>query len=124
MKKQGLIYRTEREDGILLFRLNGEITIESEEVIKTMMPPGEEARTVLLDFIEVNYINSSGLALLIGLVRCCRDNGQTVGAVNLSDHYRKIFRMIGLNDYITIFENEGTARLLLTADNYKSVSDV
>lgn len=124
MKKQGLIYRTEREDGILLFRLNGEITIESEEVIKTMMPPGEEARTVLLDFIEVNYINSSGLALLIGLVRFCRDNGQTVGAVNLSDHYRKIFRMIGLNDYITIFENEGAARLLLTADNYKSVSDV
>jgi anti-anti-sigma factor len=113
--KQGFSFRAGREEGILLFRLIGEITAGSEEEFKGMLSPDEESGAVVLDFSAVDYINSAGLALLIGLVRRCREAGLTMGAVKLSDHYRKIFQMIGLSDYITVFDSEDAARRVLGA---------
>lgn len=121
--KRGFDFRAEREEGILLFRLNGEITVESEEKLKAMLPPDEEAGAMVLDFSGVDYINSAGLALLIGLVRRCREAGRTMGAVKLSDHYRKIFHMIGLSDYITLFDSEDAARRVLDAKDIAGGSE-
>lgn len=102
---------------MLFLRLSGDITSEGEEEFKKILPLNDQYAPVVLDFAGVDYINSAGLALLIGLVRRCRESGRPVGAVNLSGHYRKIFHMVGLNDYITVFDSEDAARLIFASGN-------
>ena len=57
---------------------------------------------VLLDFADVDYINSTGIALIVGLLAQARTSGQDVRARGLAEHYREIFRdhaALGLHDH-------------------------
>lgn len=62
------------------------------------------AARVVLDFVDVGYINSTGIALIVRLLAEARRDHREVVAVGLSDHYREIFRITRLSDYMTIAE--------------------
>jgi anti-anti-sigma factor len=57
---------------------------------------------VVLDFGSVGYINSTGIALIVRLLAEARRDHREVVAIGLSDHYREIFRITRLSDYLTI----------------------
>ena len=57
---------------------------------------------VLLDFTRVGYINSTGIALIVGLLARARTDQRPVSARGLSDHYREIFEITRLSDFMTI----------------------
>jgi anti-sigma B factor antagonist len=59
---------------------------------------------LILDFKEVDYINSSGIAVLVGILAMARAEGQEVGAIGLTDHYREVFRITRLSDFMQIYE--------------------
>jgi anti-anti-sigma factor len=61
-------------------------------------------RRVLLDFGEVDYINSTGIALIVRLLAEARRDHREVVAEGLSAHYREIFRITRLSDFLTIAE--------------------
>ena len=54
-------------------------------------------------------MNSSGIALIVELLRRARERGQALLACGLSDHYRHIFEVTRLTDYIEIHEDEDGA---------------
>jgi anti-anti-sigma factor len=60
------------------------------------------ARTVVLDFARTSYINSTGIALIVQLLANARARGITLSARGLSEHYRTIFEITRLADFITI----------------------
>jgi anti-sigma B factor antagonist len=62
---------------------------------------------VLLDFGGVGYINSTGIALIVGLLARARANRRAVAAVGLSDHYREIFEITRISEFMTILAAEG-----------------
>ena len=71
---------------------------------------GTKAPSMLLDFGDVDYINSTGIALIVGLLGRARADGIAVAACGLSDHYREIFEITRLSDFMTIYESDaGTA---------------
>ncbi len=88
----------------LVVVLKGDITASSSEAWGQLTGQDPWPQAMLLDFSKVEYINSSGIALLIGLVREARKHGGAVRARGLSEHYRKIFRMVGLSEYVQILE--------------------
>ncbi len=57
---------------------------------------------VALDFAEAGYINSTGIAVIVGLLAQARTQGVTIAARGLSDHYREIFEITRLADFMTI----------------------
>jgi len=57
---------------------------------------------VTLDFTATDYINSTGIALIVRLLAEARRDRREVIAVGLSAHYREIFRITRLSDYLTI----------------------
>ena len=61
----------------------------------------------MLDFAAVDYINSTGIALIVGLLAEARKTGQEVQARGLAEHYREIFRITRLSDFMTILDDEG-----------------
>jgi anti-sigma B factor antagonist len=62
------------------------------------------AGRVVLDFTQVDYINSTGIALIVRLLAEARRDHRTVIAEGLSEHYRDIFRITRLSDYLTIVD--------------------
>lgn len=113
---QGFSYHAEQEEGILILHLRGDLTRESEDTFKNINLE-EQTGEIIIDFSAVPYINSAGLAQLIGLVRRYRKNGGNLCAVNLSEHYKKIFYMVGLSDYIAVFDTLEQARQVLKSNN-------
>ena len=59
-----------------------------------------------LDFNEVGYINSTGIALVVRLLADARRDGRGVRAVGLTPHYREIFRITRLSDFMDIVEGD------------------
>ena len=57
---------------------------------------------VLLDFAQVDYINSTGIALIVGLLARARAQERPVSACGLSEHYREIFEITRLSDFIEL----------------------
>jgi anti-anti-sigma factor len=66
-------------------------------------------KTVLLDFTKVDYINSSGIALVIQLLMEAANAGQKVLAFGLSAHFQKVFTMVGITKYAGLFPDQTTA---------------
>ncbi len=58
--------------------------------------------SLLLDFSRVAYINSTGIALIVGLLARARQERWQVTACGLSAHYREIFEITRLSDFMAI----------------------
>ena len=65
---------------------------------------------VALDFTKVEYINSTGIALLVSLLAKARRDGRPVVAWGLTDHYREIFEITRLADFLEVVADEQAAR--------------
>jgi len=62
---------------------------------------------IVLDFEATDYINSTGIALIVRLLADARKDGRPVRASGLSEHYREIFRITRLSDFIAL-DDDGT----------------
>jgi anti-anti-sigma factor len=108
---------TVRQDGAMaIIDLVGTIDSGAEPALDAAYARCDEqgAGTVALDFDEVDYINSTGIALLVTLLARARRDARPVWAWGLSDHYREIFEITRLADFLQVFADEQTAR---TASN-------
>lgn len=68
--------------------------------------PGE----IVLDFAKVDYINSTGIAVIVGVLAMARAEDRQVGAIGLTDHYREVFEITRLADFIHIYEDAATGK--------------
>jgi anti-sigma B factor antagonist len=69
-----------------------------------------EFSKILLDFTGVDYINSSGIAIIIQmLLEAGKTGTQSVGIFGLSPHFQKVFTMVGINKYASLLKDEATA---------------
>jgi anti-anti-sigma factor len=57
----------------------------------------------------VEYINSTGIALIVGLLAKTRQNHKRLVTYGLSDHYLEIFHITRLTDFMTIVPDEASA---------------
>ena len=64
---------------------------------------------ILLDFTKVDYINSSGIALVIQLLIEASNSGQKVYAFGLSAHFVKVFTMVGITKYAGLYPGQAEA---------------
>jgi anti-anti-sigma factor len=85
--------------------LHGEITILATDTLNAAYAQAQSRhpKLVLLNFAGVNYINSPGLGLIIGLLAQAH---QTVIGCGLSAHYMEIFAITGLTRLMRIVPND------------------
>lgn len=90
--------------GEVTLRMAGDIDVRADEALADGYVRGaaNEPSRMVLDFGAVDYINSSGIALIVRLLAEARRDHREVVAVGLSDHYQEIFRLTRLSDYLTI----------------------
>ncbi len=84
--------------------LSGNLDAEGTEVFGNRMShilDGGE-RYVLLDFSEVNYINSSGLHILILVAQRVAGSGGTLVVAGVREHLQKVLKISGLASILTL----------------------
>jgi len=100
--------KIEREKDIAVLQIQGDITAHSEpyinEAYKGLNEQGA-APKILIHFQEDAYINSGGIAVLIQILAQTRKNDQQIGITGLSEHFKKIFRMVGITKFADIYDN-------------------
>jgi anti-sigma B factor antagonist len=105
-----LSVRTPRP-GCSVIELVGEVTGASESALADAFDRASapEVRAVVLDFGGLEYMNSSGIGLLVTLLVRANRNRQRMLAYGLSEHYRQIFELTRLDEAIAIHETEDAA---------------
>ena len=111
MLEDELSVSTRERDGVAIIDLVGDVTTFAEEKINSAYAQvtSQGARHILLNFRQNDYINSAGIAILIGIVTEVNRNNQKLGVSGLSQHFQKIFRMVGLAQYADIYQDEDEA---------------
>jgi anti-anti-sigma factor len=96
---------------VTVLRFEGDISSASKEAVigSYHSLSKETVKTVLLDFTKVEYINSSGIALVIQLLMEAANAGQKVLAFGLSAHFQKVFTMVGITKYAGLFPDQTAA---------------
>ena len=89
--------------------LRGDITGGSEAALMSAYGEAAGAKTVLLNFAGLEYMNSGGIGLLVTLLIRAKRANQRLLACGLSEHYLQIFELTRLNDAIGIFADEASA---------------
>lgn len=97
-------------DGAAILDLAGDINGTAEAALQRAYEDATAtADRVVLNFAGADYINSSGIALIVGVLAQARARGVRISAYGLSEHYREIFEITRLADFMTITENEDGA---------------
>jgi anti-sigma B factor antagonist len=100
-----------QERGVVVLDLMGEINGFAEEALIAAYAEAEsnDPEAILLNFEKVDYINSTGIALIVGLLSKARVSQRRLVAYGLSDHYVEIFEITRLSDFMSVFPDEESA---------------
>jgi anti-anti-sigma factor len=99
-----------RRDGVAILDLAGDIDADAEAALQRAYEDASvDSREIVLNFTGTEYINSTGIALIVWLLAEARTRGIAVTACGLSDHYREIFEITRLADFMRITDNENGA---------------
>ena len=96
---------------VTVLRFEGDIASTSKEAVLGAYQalPKTDVKIILLDFTKVDYINSSGIALVIQLLIEAANAGQKVYAFGLSAHFTKVFTMVGITKYAGLYPTQTDA---------------
>lgn len=96
---------------IAILALVGDVSSEARSVVLNAYH-GLESNPVhlLLDFTRVSYINSCGIAIVIKLmIEAQQKGGPPIGIFGLTPHFQKIFKLVRVDKYATIYPDETSA---------------
>ena len=99
------------DSAVAVIELRGDVTAASETELMDAYRDagGEEIRGIVLDFTGLDYMNSSGIGLLVTFLVRARRAHQQLSAYGLSDHYRQIFELTRLDEVISVHDDEAGA---------------
>ena len=99
------------KDDIAVINITGDVTAKSKKLICDAYQSDTVANSpnILLKFDKSCYIDSDCRATLIDIaVEGCK-KGQKINVCGISNHFQKIFDMVGLTNCIFVFSSEEDA---------------
>ncbi len=100
-----------QEPGAAVIAIAGDVTGFAEEVLMDAynVAGTGQTRAIILDFTNMEYMNSTGIGLLVTLLIRAQRQNQRLMACGLSEHYRQIFDLTRLNEAIGIYDTAAEA---------------
>src|SRR5438067_11542845 len=102
---------------LVVLDLRGQVTTFAQEPLVQAYREASTmgAQHVLLNFAGVDYLNSAGIAAIIGIIGEARRTHQRLLLTGLTPHYQLIFEMMGLTTFAPLFESEAAALMSVQA---------
>jgi anti-anti-sigma factor len=106
----------EKHNAVTLMDIKGDLTAFSEPFLNEAYQKANDqgAGKILLKIDKDAYINSGGIALLIQILAQTKRNNQQIGITGLSEHFEKIFHMVGITKFANIYANMEDALKLMS----------
>ncbi len=91
--------------------IQGEVTAFAEQVMMDAYTQASTSsvRAIIINFTDLEYMNSSGIGLLVTLLIRVNRQKQHLLTYGLSDHYKHIFELTRLSDAIKVYNSENEA---------------
>src|SRR6266576_4493560 len=111
MPAKSLEAQVRHQPRVAIVDLQGEIDSFAEDVLNAAYAEAEsrDANVILLNFSKVDYINSTGIALIVSLLARARKSKRRLLACGLSSQYDEIFKIICLVVFMNVFPDESSA---------------
>ncbi len=89
-------------DGSRILRVEGEIDIASAPLLEAELEraQGSDAETIVVDLDEVDFIDSTGLHVLIRHSALSSQNGGRLRLTEGSKQVQRLFRLTGTTDHL------------------------
>ena len=98
--------KLEQRGSVTLLDIQGDITASSEPFLNEAYKNADNQDTsnILLKIERDIYINSGGIAVIIQILAQTKQNNQLIGITGISDHFKKIFSMVGISRFAQIYD--------------------
>jgi stage II sporulation protein AA (anti-sigma F factor antagonist) len=83
--------------------LDHHITNEVRDEIDNILI-SKSVRNIIFDFKNINFMDSSGIGVIIGRYKKISNDGGKVSVVNVNARVKKIFDLSGMNKIIGIYD--------------------
>lgn len=101
-------------DRVSVISIEGDLDGNAAEQLSAVVSEAIDSNPVrvVLDLAGLGFMNSSGIAAVVGILRQARAAGVELAATGLSDHYRHIFHITRLDQEIAVYPDisDATAR--------------
>ena len=103
--------------GVSVIDIQGNLSSASEHILMDAYAEASapSTRVIVLNFCDLNYMNSSGIGLLVTLLIRINRQKQQLVCYGLSEHYQHIFHITRLSDAIKIYDDERSTLAALGA---------
>ncbi len=97
-----------QQDGVTVFQVDGEINISTSPELKKFFEK-QPAKKVVVDLERVTYIDSSGLATLVEMLKKTKSQGGGLGLAAMSEKVKSLFEITKLDKLFSISQNKQEA---------------
>ncbi len=104
-EKSDIAYRVERNT--LVITLGSELDHHSAEHIKNRSEYylyKHQIRHIVFDFAKTNFMDSSGIGVIMGRYKTVRGLGGTIAVANVSEQLERIFVISGLHKLVDRYQ--------------------
>ena len=97
-----------QQDGVVIFQVYGEINISTSPDLKKAFEK-QATKKIVVDLEKVNYIDSSGLATLVEMLKKTKSQGGALGLAGMTDKVKSLFEITKLDKLFLISQNQQEA---------------
>ncbi len=115
---EGASLSAESRGTAMIIRIKGDLDIVTSPQLDECLTQAEaDHRTIILDFGEVSFLDTSALAVIVGHWKTAETNGGTLALANARYRYTKTLWITGLADKLTLYDtvDDGLAALAQAA---------
>ena len=101
-------FTTTEKNGITILHLSGKImggpeATEINEKINQLID--SDSKKIVIDLVNVDWMNSSGLGILIGAVTVLKNSNGILCLINVSERIKNLLKITKLNTVFDIYDN-------------------
>ena len=99
-------FKVVAKDDVTLIEVGGQLIVGNRQLLKEQVLDQLERgdRKFILDFSKTDYIDSSGLGVLVTLSKKIREQGGQLSLVSLSEDLRTLFELTKLDTLFIFFD--------------------
>ncbi len=104
--KENTDIKLQQQGDVTIMNIRGDITSYSESIFKEAYQQALEqgAHKIIFKIEKFAYINSGGIALIIMILYQIKENKQVAAIAGVTDHFKKIFDMVGITKFAGLYD--------------------
>ncbi|MEM6602101.1 MAG: STAS domain-containing protein [Verrucomicrobiota bacterium] len=105
-----------QDQEITILKIEGDIDLHHSPELRSFLQDKtkEKCPALLVDFTDVNYIDSSGLATFVEYYQGCRAHSGKIAMGGMTPRVRSVFELVRLGEVFPILDSVEAAKEKLT----------